>query len=143
MINFKNCLTDEQAAKFQNKVVEDVVKSSTSSPLLGKVSVWRGSLKDEFFQVMFVGGVVVVTTAEREMQLGENSENYAESQTMLDTAELVQGSSEEMKAELQANYRDVIAPKEQEEITFADLMFLLKWEYAEGAKVDETDLFGV
>jgi len=61
----------------------------------------------------------------------------------LDTAELIKGSSEEVKVELQNNYRDVIAPREQSELTFADLMFILKWEYAEGAKVEETDLFGV
>lgn len=140
MINFKLCLTDEQALPLQNRIVEDVVKSSSEHPLLGKISIWKGSLKEEFFSVMFLGGVVVVAIAEREMQLGDPSINYAESQSLLDTAELVRGSSPEVQSDLQKNYHNVTAKKEQEEITFADLMFILKWEYVDGAKVDESDL---
>jgi len=141
MINFKLCLTDEEAKPLQNRFVEHVVKTSTQHPLLGKISVWRGTLKEEFFTVMFVGGVVVVSVAEREMKLGDPSINYAESQSMLDTAEAVKTASEEGKVLLQSNYRDVVAKNEQDTITFADLMFILKWEYVEGAKVDESDLF--
>ena len=142
MINFKLSLTPEKALPLQNRVVECVTKSSENNLAYGKISVWRGALKDEYFSIMFVGGVIVVSIEEREMELGKNSVTYAESQSLLDTAELVKGSSPEMQGSIQLEYKDVISKREQNEITFADLMFIFNWQYAEGAKVDESDMLG-
>ncbi len=142
MITFKICLSDEQATPLQNRMVECVTKSTAIHPIYGKYVMWRGTTELEFFTVMFVGGVLVLSLAEREFNLVDSAINYAESQTLLDTAELVKGSSPEMQVELQRNYSGVIAKREQNEITFADVMFILKWQYVEGAKVDESDMLG-
>ncbi len=142
MINFKLSLTPEKALPLQNRVVECVTKSSENHIAFGKISIWRGAVKDEYFSVMFVGGVIVVSVEEREMELGKNSVTYAESQSLLDTAELVKGSSPEMQGEIQGQYTNVISKREQNEITFADVMFILNWQYIEGAKVDESDMLG-
>jgi len=142
MINFKHCLTPDKALPLQNKVVECVTKTSTQHTIFGKVNIWRGALTEEYFSVMFIGGVVVVSVSERECHIGEKTVSYAESQSLLDTAELVKGSAPEMQQELQKHYNEVIAKKEQDEVTFADMMFILNWQYVEGAKVDESDMLG-
>jgi hypothetical protein len=143
MVNFKITLSKEKALLLQNRIVECVTKTSQTHPLYGKLSVWRGALENEYFEIMFLGGVVVVSVEEREMELGKRSVTYAESQSLLDSAELVKGASPELQGSIiQEEYTKVIAKCEQNEITFADIMFILNWQYAEGAKVDEADMLG-
>ncbi len=142
MINFKHCLTPEKALPLQNRVVECVTKLSESHIAFGKISIWRGALKDEYFSIMFIGGVVIVSVEEREMELGKRSVTYAESQSLLDSAELIKGASPELQGSIQAEYTNVISKREQNEITFSDMMFILNWQYVEGAKVDESDMLG-
>ncbi len=142
MINFKLLLTPENALPLQNRIVECVFKTSKTHPLYGKFSMWHGALETEYFEVMFLGGVVVVLIAEREMELGKHSVAFAESQSLLDMAELIKGSSPELKVSLQDEYTNVISKREQMEITFANIMSILNWQYVEGAKVDETDMLG-
>jgi len=140
MVNFKITLSKEKALLIQNRIVECVTKTSQTHPLYGKLSVWRGALENEYCEIMFLGGVVVVSVEEREMELGKRSVTYAESQSLLDSAELVKGASPELQGSIQAEYTNVISKREQNEITFADIMFILNWQFCNNAKVDESDI---
>ena len=111
--------------------------------MLGKTTLWSGALETEYFKVLFAGGVSVVSINDREMELNENPGiNYAESQSLLDTVELIKTSSIEEKISLRNEYNLITSIKEQDEITFADIMRLLNWKYAENARVDESDMLG-
>lgn len=140
MISFKHCLTPEDAQSLQNKVVECVTKTSSQHPLFGKISRWQGALNDEYFLITFSSGVVMVSVVEREHYLGESIRSYAESQSLLDTVESVKNADPQLQREIQKHYTNVTAVKEQEEVTFADMMFILNWKYVEGARVDESDM---
>jgi hypothetical protein len=141
MVNFQITLPKESVLPLQGRIVESVYKTSTIHPIFGKMTTWRGALENEYFSILFIGGVLVVSVAEREYQLGHVSVNYAESKSLLDMAELIKGSSSEMKIELQKDY-NVISKKEQDEVKFEDLLPILDWRYAQFAKVDETDMLG-
>jgi len=142
MINFKICLDAEKASTLQNRMVECVNKTTFNHPLYGKISVWCGALENEYFSILFMGGVITVSVDAREFNIDKVSTVYAESQSLLDMSELVKGSTPEVQLQLRNNYL-AITDREQSEMTFADLMFILNWQYVEGARVDETDLLGV
>jgi len=143
MINLKVSVDAAKALPLQTRVVECVTKSSSLHPTFGKITCWRGALKDEYFYIVFIGGVVVVSVAECEFQLGQISVNYAESESLLKSAEIIKAADKEFKQQLQSDYTNIIAKQEQDEITFDDVMIILDWRYADLARVDESDLFGV
>jgi hypothetical protein len=73
--------------------------------------------------------------------LGEMSINYAESETLSVALENVKSGDKVVINSVRNEYNKNTSIKEQQEITFADVMIPLDWQYTEFAKVDESDLF--
>lgn len=143
MINFKIKLTKEEAAKWQNRKVEYVSKSTSLNPTFGKFSTWVGALENEYFTILFLGGVIILSVAEREFILGQNNVVFAETISLLQAAELIKGSTPEIQQNIQNQYNTIVSLQEQNEITFDNIMSILNWQYTDEAVVDETDLLGV
>lgn len=143
MINFKIKLTKEEAAKWQNRKVEYVSKSTSLHPTFGKFSTWVGALENEYFTILFLGGVIILSVAEREFILGQNNLVFAEATSLLQATELIKGSTPEIQQDIQNQYNTIVSLQEQNEITFNNLMSILNWQYTDESVVDETDLLGV
>lgn len=140
MISFKTILPVEQALTYQNKMVEYVCKSVTIHPALGKLTTWRGALETEYFSVMFVGGILVVSVVERELHLGHISVSYSESESLIKATSDLDGINDTEKDKLRQEYNLNTSKKEQDEITFDDVMLSLNWNYVPFAKIDENIL---
>lgn len=119
------------ADSLKGKVVCDVCEYHPSHFTLGKFTSWRGSTESEYFSIVFIKGMLTISVAERECQVGEpeNVVNYAMS-TSLKAA--LDKTTENARSE----YNRLVDPKEQAEISFADVMTALNWSYKEGVKVD-------
>ena len=70
MIMFERLVLEEEKAKaFQGKTVEYACKTMMTNPMFGRFPSWRGTLSDSFFTIVFVGGLLEVSVAEREFYL--------------------------------------------------------------------------
>jgi hypothetical protein len=133
MVKFEIILPPEQAVLLQNRTVCDVCEYHITDPLLGKMASWRGSVKDEYFSILFVKGVLTVSLVERECQLGHEAINFAMSEPLFKA--LRENQDEILKTDATFDYFVKQSPKEQEVVHFIDVMVVLDWRYAERAKI--------
>ena len=137
MVNFQITLPKEDALQLQGRIVEYVCKTQIINPTFGKMTTWRGSLENEYFSIMFICGILVVSVVEREMQLGDISVSYAESESLTKAINTINGADDATVEKIREEYNQNTSKKEQDEITFDDVMLTLNWRYAPLAKVDE------
>ena len=138
MIKFELIVTPEIAAPFQNKQVCDVQEYHITHAIHGKMASWNGSVNDEYFHIIFVKGMLIVSVAERECQLSKTGYiiNYAMSESLTNALSFNNKESVE-SIEAKYNYEHIYEPKEQSEINFDDIMAALKWCYKdENVKID-------
>jgi hypothetical protein len=133
MVKFETILPPEVASMFQNRTVCDVTEYHITDPLLEKMASWRGSVKDEYFSILFVKGVLTVSLVERECQLGHTAVNYALSEPLFKA--LRENQEEILKTDAAFDYYVKQSPKEQDVVHFIDIMVALNWRYAERAKI--------
>jgi hypothetical protein len=133
MVKFEVIVPPEIAVMFQDRVVCDVCEYHITDPLLGKMASWRGSVKDEYFSILFVKGVLTVSLVERECQLGHEAINYAMSELLVKA--LKENKEDVLKTDSTLDYFAKQGPKEQEIVHFIDVMVILNWRYAEWAKI--------
>ena len=126
MVKFKIIAPPEEALPLVNRVVCDVCESRNTNPIAGKIVSWRGSVENEYFSILFLGGRLLISLVERECQLGHVSVIYAMSETL-------SNSLISLKDEIDNSF---ILKKEIDEISFTDVMVALNWRYAENAKID-------
>jgi len=141
MIKFNVDAPPEKALPLQNRVVEYVCKTRTNHPEFGLMTTWKGAVENEYFSILFIRGILIVSVVERECQLGHVSVPYAESMTLTHAIRAVDGADNSVKLEVQNDYNKNTSQKEQDDITFDDVMECLKWKLKENVKVDE-DLLG-
>lgn len=134
MIEFDITLSPAEAKTLQDRVVEQVTEYRTTHPLFGKMASWRGAVALEYFSIVFVRGVLVVSVVERECQLGHIASNYATTKTL--TKALDAMDTDEKKLSAQEIYNNTVSDSEQNEITFDDILAILDWRYAQFAKYD-------
>jgi hypothetical protein len=134
MVKFEVIVAPEIASLYQNRVVCDVCEYHITDPLLGKMASWRGSVKDEYFSILFVKGVLTVSLVERECQLGHSAINYAMSEPLVKA--LRENKEDILKTDSTLDYFAKQGPKEQEIVHFIDVMVILNWRYAERAKIN-------
>ena len=123
MVKFKLIAPPEEALPLVNRVVCDVCESRTINPIAGKMVSWRGSVENEYFSILFLGGRLMISLVERECQLGHVSVIYAISETLDYLKDF-------------GNVHSASINKDIDEISFTDVMVALNWRYAENAKVD-------
>jgi hypothetical protein len=133
MVKFEIIVPPEIAVMFQDRVVCDVTEYHITDPVLGKMASWRGSVKDEYFSILFVKGVLTVSLVERECQLGHNALNYGMSEALFKA--LKENKESLLKTDATFDYYVKQSPKEQEVVHFIDVMVALNWRYAERAKI--------
>ena len=94
------------------------------------MSTWRGSVTDEYFVISFIRGVLSISLNERECNLDNNVCHYAVSDGLF-------ASSKEKTnlMEVMGDYVKTSHDKEQNEISFTDVMAILDWKYDEHAKI--------
>lgn len=134
MVKFEITVPVEQALPLASRTVCDVCQSYRTDPLLGKMVNWRGSVKDEYFSILFFKGILVVSLEEREMMLGHNAVKYAMSSAL--AAAIKGDASAPERTEASFDYYLKICPKEIETVSFTDVMAALAWKYAPNAKID-------
>lgn len=137
MINFEVLLKPEDAAKFQNRQVEHVVESFRTSPMYGRMKTWTGSLAEEYFIVTFVNGYLLISVEEREMKLGSGCTTYAATEFLNNSLKAIDPADDEGRRVVLSGYIEKIAQKEQDELTFQDVMSALNWVLVTGKKIDE------
>ena len=140
MVKFEIIIAPEIASLYQNRVVCDVCEYHITDPLLGKMASWRGSVKDEYFSILFVKGVLTVSLVERECQLGHSAINYAMSECLFKA--LKENKEEILKTDATFDYYTKQSVKEQNEVHFIDIMVALNWNYGERAKIYYDTLMG-
>ena len=135
MVKFEITVPLEKAVTLTSRVVCDVLETRTATTMFGQMVNWRGSVAEEYFSILFFKGMLVVSLEEREGQLGQNSVNYAMSQSL---SKALKEAPEEAIARTEAcfDYYLKISPKESKEISFTDVMVALFWKYAPNAKID-------
>lgn len=133
MVNFQVIAAPPIALTVQHRTVRDVTEYRFTTEQFGKNISWRGSLNDEYFSILFVKGLLVVSVAEREMQVGENSLHYA----------LTERASKISANPIEAMNQGIVAEinDEMENITFTDALIALNWRYAPNVKIWQ-DLLG-
>ena len=142
MVKFALTAPLEVAVKLVNRVVCDVCEYRHTHPVFGPFVVWRGSVAEEWFTIMFMRGILTISLAERECQVGENIIHYAMSEVMAKCYNTGKnGATPIGEVEAVAEYLAKTMPKEIAEISFTDVMVVLNWKYSPNAKIDY-DLLG-
>jgi hypothetical protein len=129
-------LKPEEAAAYQNRQVDLVIEAETVNPLYGKTKSWRGDLAEEYFIVMFVNGHLIISVSEREMQLGSKTQTYAMSDFLSKSLAMIDPNDTTGRQTVQIGYNKNISDKEQDQVTFQDVMLALNWRLGPKAKVD-------
>jgi hypothetical protein len=137
MIKFTPILKPEEAIKFQNRVVENVLMVHAMNPAYGKIKQWRGATEEEYFIIMFVQGVLVISLSEREMLLGSNITRYAMTDFLSGALKTFEKSDLAGITSVASSYNQHVFPLDEKEITFDDVMTAFKWVAAPKMKVDE------
>ncbi len=139
MIEFDRVLSDEQAIKFQGKILEYSCMTHFNNPTFGEFPGWRGALQDAYFSATFVGGALEVSVSENEFLLGDSTTtvHYANAKSLTDLNEKIKGMHQGPAWISKMKYYKTISQKEQKEITLDDIMTSMDWRYAQFAKVDE------
>lgn len=137
-VKFVLNLPPEQSTLFQNRTVCDVTEYRINHPAVGKMASWRGSVETEYFNIVFVKGMLTVSLAERECQVADldHTFNYAMSEHLKQALDKATGNDAVSALEARYNFEQVQEPKDQEAISFTDVMVALNWRYRPGVKVD-------
>lgn len=136
MVKFEITATPEESTPLLNRVVCDVFESKRNDPAIGLMANWRGSVKDEYFSILFLRGILVVSVEERECNLGHNSVKLAMSKQLFEAVQGMDGENAVERTEKTFDYFTQGYSKEIEEICFADVMEVLGWQCAENVKTD-------
>lgn len=127
MVKFEIVAAAPIALTVQNRVVCDVTEYRFTTEQFGKVISWRGSVSDEYFSILFVKGLLEVSLAEREMQLGNASVHYALTERAFNV------SPDPIQAANQYGITEI--NDDVERMTFVDIMVALNWKYAPNVKI--------
>lgn len=133
MVKFSTVIQPQVAELLSGRVVCDVCEYHLTNPLVGKMSMWRGSVEQEYFSITFMRGILTVSLVEREMLLGHSAINFA---IVSELAEVMARGDSIATAEATYNYSLKQSDKHQKEISFTDVMVALGWRYKEGVKPD-------
>lgn len=136
MVKFKLTVPIEKAITLTNRVVCDVLEIRTNTPILGKMVNWRGSVNEEYFSILFFKGILVVSLEERECRLGQDSVNYAMTESLDKAISGAPADDAVARTDASFDYYLKVSPKESDEISFTDVMVALYWKYAPNAKID-------
>ena len=136
MVKFALTTALPVALTLQNRVVCDVEEFKQSHPFFGRFIAWRGSLAEEYFNAMFMRGLLTVSVAERECHLPDNICNYAIAEPLAKYASMVSNAITPI-GDVAAikEYHEKQLPKDLAEINFTDVMVVLNWRYASNAKI--------
>lgn len=129
----------EQIERVQNKVVEDVTEYNGVNDM-GKYKLWTGSTEMEYFNIIFVRGVLTISLEEREMLLGGNSViYYAMTQMLIDVLSKVKNNNISVEAkEACERYHLNEYVGELNDVDFKAVRKILKWKMkSKKVKVNE------
>jgi len=134
MVKFEIIVPPIIAAMLQDRTVCDVCESHQTDSLLGKIVSWRGSVEEEYFSIIFAKGILTVSLVEREYNLGRSAVNFAMSEHLFKVLKESKDNAA-LRTTAVFDYHMKRSQKEQEEISFIDVMVILEWRYAERAKI--------
>jgi len=100
--------------------------SEISNIQFGNYKAWFGSTETEYFSIIFVRAILTISIAEREMELGKKTINYAiltKLYNNLDNKSKEQAESDFIKYNMYGYKEDL------KHVTFDDIMTVLKWTY--------------
>ena len=117
----------------KGRTVCDVTEFHITHPLLGKIAQWKGSVEEEYFSIIFAKGILTVSLVEREHYLDQSAVNYAISERLLKILSKSENETVKKAGILDYHFRQY--PKEQEDVSFTDVMVVLEWKYKERAKI--------
>ena len=117
-IKFEIITSAAIADGMKGRVVCDVCEYHPTHPAFGKLTTWRGSTETEYFRIVFVKGMLTISLAEMERQIAqpENTINYAVSSNL-------KAALDKTTEDARSDYERLVNPREQAEISFADVMF--------------------
>jgi len=116
-----------QYESVKNRLIEYVTEYKIKSIDGKKYVGWYGTTETEFFSIVFVGGVVSVSLAERQMQIGE-SYCLPLIVSKLEKAALIDDQMEKIR--ILSKYNLNYANRDLEKATFKDIMKPLGWKFA-------------
>lgn len=92
---------------------------------------WSGTTENEFFFIVFSHGMLTISLEEREMMIFRKPCTIAMEEKLAQSLKENCVDENSVHADLlKANYNDEHGFKDTEEITFQDVMDVLKWELA-------------
>ena len=139
MVNLKVIVSSEIALTLQNRQVCDMTEFHITDPVHGKLTSWRGSVQNEYFSIIFIKGILVVSLVERECKLGECSINYAMTEGLENALKECKDNPEQ-GSQISSDYANNQSVEDQKNISFTDVMKSLNWNYSTDAKI-HSDLF--
>jgi hypothetical protein len=131
--------TDQDEIKrVQNRMVCDVVEYCEYSVVAeGLYKIWVGSTTEEYFNISFLKGLLMVNLEEREINLGQRPVHFAIVSHFVN--ELSRLKNDQRAVVAYANeYNNEGYLKDNEAISFTDVMRQLKWKKPRNVKVKKS-----
>jgi len=111
----------------KDRVIEYVTEYKIKSIDGKKYAGWYGSTETEYFSIVFVGGVVSISLAERQMKIGED---YCLPLIVSRLKSVAITNDNNKKLVVLGNYNYKHANKDLDRVSFKDVMKPLGWKFA-------------